>query len=589
LIPGFVLAINDVTLPDLVYWEIKTSDSLPVTTLVTTNSGGKFTQSYVGNDYIDITLDNTSDVTFNTTVSGQYLQIVKQSGSNNYSLSPSCITTTATMKGTGAAVVLRLRVVTTAPSCASATTTPIPGAGGAGGGVGQTCNPVANPLITINNGAASTNNQTVSLSLSAPNASDMLISEDPGFTGQSYQPYVTAKSFTLSSGYGTKKIYAKFRNNCSMVIATATIVYGEEECLPITCGKLTYDLYLINPDGSERHVGSRYVRTAVQSDGSTSIYYEDSGSDFDYNDLVLNVNKIDCNRIIVKNVSINAGWHHHVRMKLFYNGALQNDFLIWPDSHLSVEAEVVFNANDKMCLPAPTTPKIIEPPAGTCTLASPINQTLNQNNVNASVNAVQNLLQCLGYFPETTATTFFFGPITLDSVKKFQQNHGLPVTGVVDAATLAELNKYLKAEAVYPVVVLPGDLIKLLCEADNLVNDSCTTVYYVGENFTRYVFPNVKTYMSLYDDYSKVKIVTLAQLMTYKLAGNMTYKPGALVKLMTNPAVYVVTAPNILRKITSEAQARQLYGDNWASLVEDIPDAFWVNYVVGQDMTIPVN
>jgi hypothetical protein len=118
------------------------------------SSGGQATNFNVQSNYIDITLDNLSSVTFTTTVGGQFLKIIKQSGSNDYTVSPSCPTTTVTLTGTGAAVILRLEVLTTDACTPIPTPTPTPtptqapsGGGGGGGGV--------NSLLIINTPVAS--------------------------------------------------------------------------------------------------------------------------------------------------------------------------------------------------------------------------------------------------------------------------------------------------------------------------------------------------------------------------------------------------------------------------------------------------
>jgi hypothetical protein len=53
---------------------------------------------------------------------------------------------------------------------------------------------------------------SITLSLSASEAKDMMISEEPDFEGASWEEYATAKDWTLSSGDGTKTVYAKFRD-----------------------------------------------------------------------------------------------------------------------------------------------------------------------------------------------------------------------------------------------------------------------------------------------------------------------------------------------------------------------------------------
>jgi hypothetical protein len=53
---------------------------------------------------------------------------------------------------------------------------------------------------------------TSTLSLSASDAKDVMVSEDSGFIGASWQSFVTSLPFTLSAGNGIKTIYIKFRD-----------------------------------------------------------------------------------------------------------------------------------------------------------------------------------------------------------------------------------------------------------------------------------------------------------------------------------------------------------------------------------------
>jgi len=118
-----------------------------------------------------------------------------------------------------------------------------------------------------------------------------------------------------------------------------------------------------------------------------------------------------------------------------------------------------------------------------------------------------------------------------------------------------------------------GDLIKMAGNA---------SVYYLGADGKRYVFPNSTTYFSWYTDFSGVVTIPAAELQSYPLGGNVTMRPGTLlVKITTDPSVYAVEPNGMLRKIQSEAQAAALYGTNWNKRVVDVPDAFFTNYTVG--------
>jgi hypothetical protein len=66
------------------------------------------------------------------------------------------------------------------------------------------------------------------------------------------------------------------------------------------------------------------------------------------------------------------------------------------------------------------------------------------------------------------------------------------------------------------------------------------------------------------------------------IGGNITYRPGVrLVKITTDPKVYAVGANGTLRWVQTEGVARDLYGVNWNTMVDDVPDAFFINYRIG--------
>ncbi|NTW21946.1 hypothetical protein HGA34_00180 [Candidatus Falkowbacteria bacterium] len=117
-----------------------------------------------------------------------------------------------------------------------------------------------------------------------------------------------------------------------------------------------------------------------------------------------------------------------------------------------------------------------------------------------------------------------------------------------------------------------GDLIKM---------DGLSSVYYLGGDGKRYVFPNEQTYFSWYSDFSSVMTIPQAELESYPLGANVTIRPGTkLVKITTNPKVYAVTPGGNLVAVPDEATAKALYGDNWAKRIVDVPDAFFTNYKV---------
>lgn len=121
-----------------------------------------------------------------------------------------------------------------------------------------------------------------------------------------------------------------------------------------------------------------------------------------------------------------------------------------------------------------------------------------------------------------------------------------------------------------PVTVSAGSLIQAA---------GSDAVYYLGEDNKRYVFPNEKTYKTWYADFSQVQVITAEQLASYQIGGNVTYRPGTrLIKITTDPKTYAVEPGGVLRHVASEDIAKSLYGDNWAQLIDDVPDVYFINY-----------
>lgn len=121
--------------------------------------------------------------------------------------------------------------------------------------------------------------------------------------------------------------------------------------------------------------------------------------------------------------------------------------------------------------------------------------------------------------------------------------------------------------------------------ASGLVRGVSTRAVYLLQNGKRWAFPSERVYKSWYVDFSAVVVVSDASLATVPLAGNVTYRPGVrLVKLQTDPRVFAIGQYGVLRHIASETAARELYGDAWATLVDDILDVTFSNYLEGSDV-----
>ena len=119
---------------------------------------------------------------------------------------------------------------------------------------------------------------------------------------------------------------------------------------------------------------------------------------------------------------------------------------------------------------------------------------------------------------------------------------------------------------------------------NSLIKGPGPTVYWLAEDGKRYPFPNIRTFWSWFPSSKllEVQTLTISQLSELPLGKNITYRPGAkLIKTPTSPKVYAVSRYGILHWIKSEWMATQIYGTNWKTYLEDVPDEFFNDYTLG--------
>jgi hypothetical protein len=134
-------------------------------------------------------------------------------------------------------------------------------------------------------------------------------------------------------------------------------------------------------------------------------------------------------------------------------------------------------------------------------------------------------------------------------------------------------------------LVAPPVGTPVYCAAGTLIKGSFPAVYYCGKDGKRYVFVNDKAFFTWYDDFSSVIVISDTDLAKIPLGGNITYRPGKrMIKVQSDPRVYVISRGGLLRWVSSEAVALQLYGPNWATMIDDVSDAFFVNYTMGTQL-----
>ncbi|MBI2990449.1 MAG: hypothetical protein HYY51_04695, partial [Candidatus Magasanikbacteria bacterium] len=113
-----------------------------------------------------------------------------------------------------------------------------------------------------------------------------------------------------------------------------------------------------------------------------------------------------------------------------------------------------------------------------------------------------------------------------------------------------------------------------------------SAVYLINAEMKRQYFPNTAVFYSWYADFSSVKTIPNTCIGTFKSGGGINFRPGSvLFKTVISPDVYAIGPGNKKLKIGSEQVAKDLYGDNWAALVQDMADVFDANYTLGTPLT----
>src|SRR3989344_7131416 len=85
---------------------------------------------------------------------------------------------------------------------------------------------------------------------------------------------------------------------------------------------------------------------------------------------------------------------------------------------------------------------------------------------------------------------------------------------------------------------------------DRIKGTTLSTVYYLASDGARYAFPNEKTYMTWFSDFSGVQTMSDSALAAIPLAGNVVYRPGSnWIKIQSDPKTYAVTPQGQIRWI----------------------------------------
>lgn len=137
-------------------------------------------------------------------------------------------------------------------------------------------------------------------------------------------------------------------------------------------------------------------------------------------------------------------------------------------------------------------------------------------------------------------------------------------------------------------VLFPYGVFAKEPEGALIKGESWTTVYYVSSGHERMPFLNEATYFTYESSFDGVETISDAELAEYQVGRPIAPKAGSLIKIQTDPKVYVVDGTieePVLHWITSEQIAIELYGSAWAKKVMDVPPTMWPVFTFGEDIT----
>ncbi len=127
-----------------------------------------------------------------------------------------------------------------------------------------------------------------------------------------------------------------------------------------------------------------------------------------------------------------------------------------------------------------------------------------------------------------------------------------------------------------PPAVQVGELVK---------SAKAGTIYFIDQDNRRHTFPNSVTYFSYYSDFSNLHTLADTTLAAIPLGSNVIMRPGTyLVKIQSDFKVYAVEPYGVLRWISSETVAADLYGADWSTRIVDVEPTFFTDYQLGADV-----
>ena len=116
------------------------------------------------------------------------------------------------------------------------------------------------------------------------------------------------------------------------------------------------------------------------------------------------------------------------------------------------------------------------------------------------------------------------------------------------------------------------------------------SIYFLGSDNRRYVFPSVQIFNTWYSDFDDIETLSPAEVVSFPLASNVNARPGLkLVQAVTNdtpwqiadPKVYAVSSQGVLRHIQKADVAAALFGERWETRIIPMAETVFSQYSIG--------
>ncbi len=165
----------------------------------------------------------------------------------------------------------------------------------------------------------------------------------------------------------------------------------------------------------------------------------------------------------------------------------------------------------------------------------------------------------------------------------------------VDAADLGSIDEQtfwradLDAGSTTTVKTVALEKYRELCETDavphphpgDVFQSPASGLYYRGFDRRRHVFPNEDVFRSWFPEGTEIMKIATYQLADIPLGDNVTLRPGTIVRVLGEVAIFVVDIGRLLREVIAETFRAIFQTQPLSELVRNLDPALVVNYAFG--------